>query len=108
LWISGDETVKAVNEVPPHWRLFVVARTSNTTPGFVDFESIARRADGADPSNDKGSGAGYLEARGRSGHAVVVSFACRTNSKSVLCSMLLTNPVPASGAGTNELSPMEA
>jgi hypothetical protein len=43
-------------------------------PGFIDFESIAQRADGADPSNDKGSGAGYLEARGRSGHAVVVSF----------------------------------
>ena len=49
LWISGDETVKAVKELSPQRRLFAVARTINTASDSFSFRGIAKRADSADP-----------------------------------------------------------
>jgi hypothetical protein len=45
LWISGDETVKAVKELSPQRRLFAVASTINTASDSVCFIGIAKRTD---------------------------------------------------------------
>jgi hypothetical protein len=37
VWINGDETVKAVKELPPERRLIAIARTINTASGFIQF-----------------------------------------------------------------------